>query len=393
MPAPKTAARKEFTVYDKDRLGNDLRLIMRFDADTRLYRAQLFDSSLKEIHSWIIYDPVEGRNSTNLIAPHGLAIFPDGSIVINWDTATNMKNGHAAVKYNLCGGVDWIAKGAFHHSFDIDDDGYLWTWLGEKTSTSTNQYIAKIDPKDGRVIKKISLFKDIIRPFAKTRAAFNFPAFVGDPDVDFEVSDERVGDPPKDLDFVNTNVDVFHPNDVEILKRRMADKFPAFKAGDLLISLRNLRLVAVIDSTDYHLKWWSHGPWVDQHDADFNDTGEISIFNNNVTTTGTSILSYEKRSNIYFVNPTTNEYRLLPFRKKSSFFSASMGKQQLVDGRTLVITVPDEGRVLEVDALTNELILEYNNVYNQRLNGHLSNAMHLASDYLKVDLKTLTCSK
>lgn len=369
---PESAARELFAVHDRSRLGSDYRLILGYDAGIGLYRARLFDASLNEIHSWEIFNPGESGNLRRFSPPHGMAILPDGSIVVTHDSDSFM------ARHDACGSVVWTKKGAYHHSFDRDDDGHLWTWLGERNSHDQNQSIVKIDAQDGNVLKRISVRDDIVRAHPRNQAILNLPSFFGTP--------------PKDAKFVNEGSDLFHANDVEVLKANYAEKFPAFTIGDLLLSFRNLNMVLVVDKDDYRIKWWSHGPWINQHDADFTDTGEISVFNNNVLLSARKSELYEMRSNIYFVNPTTNQYRQLPFQRNSAFFTATMGKQQLVAGGIVHITVPHEGRVLEVDASTGDLILEFNNVYDRHLNSHIANSARVAPSYLKIDFRTLRCS-
>ena len=56
---------------------------------------------------------------------------------------------------------------------------------------------------------------------------------------------------------------------------------------------------------------------------------------------------------------------------KASFFTDIMGKQQLLPNGNLLVTVPREGRVLEV-APDGALLWEYNNVVNEGKNGWLT---------------------
>ena len=93
---------------------------------------------------------------------------------------------------------------------------------------------------------------------------------------------------PADFQFKKFDVssndnedDIFHPNDVEVLPSAIADKFPDFRAGDLLVSFRNIHLVAILDGGDKSIKWWRRGPWRFQHDPDFTPDGRIRVYNNN----------------------------------------------------------------------------------------------------------------
>ena len=56
--------------------------------------------------------------------------------------------------------------------------------------------------------------------------------------------------------------------DVEELGPELADAFPQFAVGDLLVSMRSLNLIAVLDGSTHDVKWWQIGPWHRQHDPD-----------------------------------------------------------------------------------------------------------------------------
>lgn len=49
--------------------------------------------------------------------------------------------------------------------------------------------------------------------------------------------------------------DITHLNDVKPLPPSMADEYPLFRAGDLLVSIRNLHLVFVYDPATDEIKW------------------------------------------------------------------------------------------------------------------------------------------
>lgn len=57
----------------------------------------------------------------------------------------------------------------------------------------------------------------------------------------------------------------------------MAAAFPEFAAGNLPISLREPNLVTVIAPNTGLVKWWQNGPWIKQHDPDFESDGTISV--------------------------------------------------------------------------------------------------------------------
>jgi hypothetical protein len=176
------------------------------------------------------------------------------------------------------------------------------------------------------------------------------------------------------IDYTSSR-DIFHPNNLDVLPPEHAEAFPEFRAGDLLISLKKLNLVAVMDPVAMKIKWWSHGPWRWQHDPDFTRDGFISVWNNNV-----DLL----RSEIIKIDPKTGRALNDLARGEVKFYSGSMGKHQYLPNGSVLIVVPDEGRVLLASA-QGVKIMEYNNLSSAsgEFNGHVENAVWLPSDYFR----------
>jgi hypothetical protein len=135
-------------------------------------------------------------------------------------------------------------------------------------------------------------------------------------------------------------LDLLHTNSVQIIDR---DVPGLCKKGDLLISVRNIDLIAIIDPAQDKLLWhWGPGDILMQHHATLLDNGHILLFDN-----GDS----KKRpySRVIELDPVTKkiswEYKADP---PEEFYSAIRGAaQRLPNGNTL-ITESDKGRVFEV---------------------------------------------
>jgi hypothetical protein len=218
----------------------------------------------------------------------------------------------------------------------------------------------RFDPATGETLESIDLVRDIIGGDVSseivmgTRATFPFQHF------------DRS---PENLDAV----DLFHPNDVEELDAALAAAFPMFSAGDLLISLRNNDLVAIVDRATHRLTWWSHGPWIRQHDPDFLPDGRISVYNNN---TG------RDRSEIVIIDPATRAVASPLHDGPVRFYSGAMGKHQTLPGGGVLIVVPEEGRVV-VASPTGERVWEFNNLAPDLdgVHAHVCNALWLPPDH------------
>lgn len=282
-------------------------------------------------------------------------MLPDGSLLINFD------KGDALARLDTYGEALWVREGQFHHSIEHADDGSFWTWRGEGSSYSQYQYLVNFDPADGSTIREIGLVEDIIMQMGGTAAVFGVRSnreFLRYVDMKDDNSD-----------------DIFHPNDIEPLSSALAEHFPDFAPGELLISLRNANLVAVVDPTNGRTKWWSTGPWRYQHDPDFTADGRISVYNNN---------SDRGRSEITLIDPASrtvsNAFEGDGFR----FYSRSMGTHQHLPNGNVLVVVPGEGRVVEVSP-EGEKVYEFNNtlVAAGRYNGHVENAVWIAADHFE----------
>lgn len=278
---------------------------------------------------------------------HGFAILKDASIVFGFD------NGVALQRFDACGRRIWAVAGKFDHAVAPDDgEKFIWTLY------DSNE-IVKLGAADGAIAKRISM-ADI--------AAAN-------PTIDIlEVRQE-------DYDRGNDNSrrvpdewldDPFHLNDVEPLPASIAKAFEGFQAGDLLVSARSLNLIFVLDPETLKVRWWHSGSWRRQHDADWQPTGEITVYDNRMNRAYSRIVS---------IAPSSPDVRVVFDGHANDFYSRIRGKHQLTGANTLLITSPQQGRVFEIER-DGHVVFEMLNVRPGRdeFNYPLSEAIWLPSD-------------
>lgn len=358
MRAPVGASRETFTIYDKAHVGDGYYVFVGWDDTDKRYAAWLYDQTGKRLHRWPFdYDSLDPDGPLNGgDHPHAFHVMPDGSVIVAFD------DGDVMARLDACARPMWIKGGIYHHAMSRADDGSFWVWRAEGTPYGHYQYMHNFDPETGETIKEIGLVEDIIQKSESAAVVFGLR-----PDYPFR-SFERTP-------FFWGIADLFHANDIDVLSSDLAPKFPMFEAGDLLLSFRTLNLVAVIDPDDRRLKWWSHGPWIGQHDPDFTSDGKISVYNNN---TGRG------RSDIIKIDPATREISNDLIHGDVSFHTDFMGKHQYLPNGNVLIIVPEEGRALEVTR-SGKKVMEFDNLSTNSLeyNEHIENGMWVPRDYFQ----------
>lgn len=258
---------------------------------------------------------------------HGSHLFADGDILVNMESI-------GSVRLDACSQVRWILDEGSHHSIAEDDDGSFWIpaldyWEEPEVMARSGEYpgldaplinnrILRVSPK-GKVVEDISMLdvlyaNDLHRYFARSELSTG---------------------------------DVLHVNDVEPLSAQIAEEYPLFEEGDLLVSIRNISVVLVLDPKTKRVKWHASHPFVQQHDPDFIGGGWVGVFDNSTDPAGGKMLG---GSQIVALRPHTNSVRVLyPGAHSEPFYTEIMGKWQLLDNGNMLLTEARTGRVIEVD--------------------------------------------
>lgn len=333
-----------------------VRLVAGVTSDkTSRFGVRLLDRDGNETHFWPVhYDDLSaGETSERNVFLHGVAPLPDGSIVVNFDS------GDTIARIGLCGDTLWTATGNFHHGIHRSHDGTLWTWQNipaTEEGAPDDEHIIQVDPATGRPLRRISLLDDVIR---RHRLHGIFA-------IHSEPATDRIA-------FAH---DPFHPNDVEVLDPATARAFPMFAAGDLLISLRSLNLVAVLDGDTLAPKWSRIGPWHRQHDPDFLPDGTISVLDNAMGTGASRILA---------VDPATDAITtVFDGAGHGDFYTWQRGRHQTLANGNLVIAESQRGRAIEVNR-AGDLVWRYENVFDAGRNGLISEVAVLPPGFLDED--------
>ena len=272
------------------------------------------------------------------VSAHNTIIQPDGSIVVSFESC-------GMVKLDRCGRKLWSTTEVTHHSPNFLANGGVVIGGGELvkhrmpwpfTSPFWEDTVDKYDANGKLVMRKAATSLFLNNGWAaQLTSSTNFDA-----KIDGE----------------------FHLNEVEELSPALASAFPMFRAGDLLISYRNLNLLMVTDSGFEKIKWFKVGPWIRQHDPDWNANGWITVFDNHPD--GTEGGKINGGSRIVAVNPATGEAKTLyGGRKGQTFSTTERGLHQMQPDGGILITEAYRGRAFQVDP-TGQIVWEYVNRYD-----------------------------
>jgi hypothetical protein len=156
--------------------------------------------------------------------------------------------------------------------------------------------------------------------------------------------------------------DMLHTNSLRILDGRLAGRIPAFAAGNILVSIPRLDVVAVIDPGTRCVVWALAGMTRLQHDPALLENGNLLVFDNR---------DHEQGSRVIEVDPTTQEvvWRY-PSADDSALFSYCCGTAQRLANDNTLITMSGPGQVLEV-TLAGEVVWQYDSPHRAGQQGEL----------------------
>ncbi len=228
--------------------------------------------------------------------------------------------GQGLVKLDARSRVLWSYRGGIHHDLFVTEDGTIYTLDRE------GKVIPRINPNAG----VLEDFVTVLSPSGRLRRKISIlRCFENSPYASL------VRNMPR------RRGDIFHTNTIEILDGRFAAAHPAFRKGNLLISVFVLNTVAILDPDRETVVWAKTGGWRHQHQPTFLDNGNLLVFDN--------LGAARDRSRVLEMNPVTGaivwQYGGTP---DVDLFTKTLGScQRLPNGNTLV-TESQNGRAVEV---------------------------------------------
>jgi hypothetical protein len=315
-------------------------------------RAYLIDMKCEPRHQWEVpfskiwphpkHVPTPVKDTH--VAFFACHLYPNGDLLVVLHGVQQTAVGYGLVKLDKDSNILWSYPAGTHHDVAVAEDGTIYAIQHETvkampeglgfipTPVLVDSLIALTpDGKlKGEPISVLQAFRD--SPYAALLQSLE-PAKPKEGEHAGPLTVKRFEDETRKRDALHTNT-------VKVLTPATARAFPQAKAGQLLITLRNLDAVAVVDPEQRSVVWAARGPWQAPHDAQVLDSGNLLLFDNQGIPKGSRVLEYDPRRQAFpWVYAGENW---------GPFFTSERGLcQRLPNGNTLAVNSIG-GEILEV---------------------------------------------
>jgi hypothetical protein len=277
-------------------------------------------------------------------------LYPNGDLLAIFD-------GYGIIKMDRDSGLIWANACGAHHDLFVDHDGLIYVLTRKprkiphfsETVPVLEDFITVLDP-DGTALKSVSVIEAFERsPYAP-----------------------MLRRKPPDLP------DLLHTNTVQVFDGSHEDASGIFRRGHVLISSRNIDVIAVIDLSEETVTWALTGQWVAQHEPTLLSDGNILLLDNQ---------GHYGMSKVIDLDPVTQEivwaYEGTP---ENGFYTETSGStHRLANGNTLIVE-SNSGRAFEV-AVDGEIVWEY---FNPERAGDGDDLIATLFDIVRIDPEYVT---
>lgn len=344
-------------------------------------QVRLLDHEGNEVHRWTVDffaiwpdadQIIPARRipaSQNNYITHGMWPMPDGSLIVNL-------TGLGSARIDACSNTVWRTQQPLHHSVTAVGNDTFWIPGHILASETPQEYMPdgwtpqEIDDAiltdhyyhDSVVL--VSADGDILREMSVLKA-------IHDAGLESALYQSHT----------ETITDATHINDIEVVTPALAERLPQVEAGDLLVSLRAMNMLAILDKDDGALKWHQQGPWVRQHDPDIMPDGTIELFNNRATI----VNGHTPGSQIMRLVPETGETSVVfPRGSADAFNSDIMGMHQPLENGNRLIVESRAGRAFEVTP-AGEVVWDYRLPFDDEFASNFSFGIRVPNDYFTME--------
>jgi len=291
--------------------------------------------------AWDTEQEISGFAGADNIYPVGLHLFDNGDLLASFQGENTFPYGIGLARFDKAGELLWKTEGYVHHWLDVDGEGLVYV-PGHRLVESP----IVLAEENRLVCEDTRIYDDtviIVRPDGTVAEEFSL--------IEALIESDMAGL----LTLARDHCDPLHLNHVRPLRPAEAAAFPAFEAGDLLVSLLGVNTVAVLDRETKRVKWSSTGKMMAQHNAQYFKDNQIILLDNR----GAGL---DKGSRILTIAVEDEESEIV-FPKDGpdgDIYTDAGGHFDLNDARTrMLLSLTFQGRVLEIDLDSGEILWEY----------------------------------
>lgn len=310
-------------------------------------QARLISLEGELLHEWTLpFSSIweEGRAAVANPQPDELVfmrkarLLPDGDLLAIYEAAGDSPYGYGMVRMDRESNPVWTYLEHTHHDFDLAPDGrifaltHAFVWEGPPALQHLDRpflddFVVVLSP-EGEELAKVSLVEAVERS--------RFEAFI------YAIPHFSSGDP-------------LHTNTVGYIDAETARAFPHGEEGQVILSFRDIGVIAVLDIEREEIVWAARGSWMGQHHPSLLPNGDILIFDN---------LGGFRRGNASRILQVDPETLGIVWRYEGTeaepFDSPLRAEAFRLDNGNTLITESDGGRLFEVDP-EGRIVWEYLN--------------------------------
>jgi Arylsulfotransferase (ASST) len=316
--------------------------------------AWIIDRSGKVHHTWEVDfaalwadAPNPGIKDHGRIAPAGLHLTDQGHLLVSFQSDALFPYGIGMAKFDEDGKVIWKHANYSHHKFSVAPDGLIYTPAHKLLDSPVPLGATRlsIDCDDGKLYSDVIL---VLNADGQTIEEIDL--------LDLLVKQNYVGL------LGRRSCDPIHLNYVEYVTEEMATA-SGLATGDLVVSSRHLNMIAAIDGRTRTLKWVVAGRTVAQHSPRVMPDGSILAFDNlggRRESGGSRIvrLTYG-RSDVEEIYPGPHAPEGIDFWTEQQGYL-----EPHPDGRRLLVSLSEQGRVIELDLPSRRVVWELHNSHD-----------------------------
>jgi hypothetical protein len=302
----------------------------------------LLDMSGKIVHRWDIPfskvwpDPVHlgGPMADSEVCIFGCHLYANGDLLVVYHAGLNrLPHGGGLARIDKHSHVIWKYDGKTHHHVSVGDDGTIYAIQNDLVCKMPEGLERIAVPALLDALVMLSPDGELLsEPIGLLEVLHNSPyAALLTTAMTAKSPQEGASELPReDLPPDGYQQDVLHTNFVNVGTPKLAEKFPRFQAGQVLVSMRELDTLMVLDPRSRSVVWASRGPWRRQHHGELLDNGHLLIFDNLGSPLGSRVLEYDPETDAI---PWS-----YPDPSGEQFFNIQRGYcQRLPNGNTLIV--------------------------------------------------------